>query len=531
VSQVLLAPVLWASDNQGVIRDRGVADDTAFGGEVVAVRAGGIMTTFSAYLDALSADSEFKERARRHWLVASKSQLFLLYLSDSVVLLAAFLVAMNAREFLPFASPASPLSAWIPFALVGSWLFCMHLFGADSLRHLRSGATEYKRVMMASFTMAGVVGITSYLLNADFPRGLYVPLFAVGTSGLVLTRLARRKAMGAIHRRGLLTSPILVAGDSGHVDSIAKVLHREHWLGYRVIGAITRDRAHTTPGGLPVLGSLADAVDIIRGQHVESVIFAEGSFDSPADFRRMAWQLEEQEIQMIVVPTATDISAQRLAVRPVAGLPLVDVDRPQAIAAARWIKRTFDVIGSAFILLLIAPIMGLVALAIKLEDGGPILFRQPRIGRKGQTFECLKFRSMVLDAEARLAELASKNEGSGPLFKMTHDPRITKVGRFIRRFSLDELPQLWNALRGDMSLVGPRPALPTEVAQYDSDTRRRLDVRPGLTGLWQVSGRSNLSWDDTVRLDLYYVDNWSMIQDLMILARTAKAVVGSAGAY
>jgi exopolysaccharide biosynthesis polyprenyl glycosylphosphotransferase len=234
---------------------------------------------------------------------------------------------------------------------------------------------------------------------------------------------------------------------------------------------------------------------------------------------------------MIVVPALTDISAQRLDVRPVAGLPLVDVDRPQAIAAARWIKRTYDAIGSALLLLLAAPVMGLVALAIKLEDGGPVLFRQTRVGRKGQLFECLKFRSMVLDAEARLAELAAANEGSGPLFKMTHDPRITKVGRFIRRFSLDELPQLWNALRGDMSLVGPRPALPTEVAQYDSDTRRRLDVRPGLTGLWQVSGRSNLSWDDTVRLDLYYVDNWSMIQDLMILARTAKAIVGSAGAY
>ena len=182
-------------------------------------------------------------------------------------------------------------------------------------------------------------------------------------------------------------------------------------------------------------------------------------------------------------------------------------------------------------LLLAAPVMGAVALAIKLEDGGPVLFKQPRVGRKGEIFDCLKFRSMSVDAEARLAELMAANEGSGPLFKMTHDPRITGVGRFIRRFSLDELPQLWNALRGDMSLVGPRPALPTEVAQYDSDTRRRLDVRPGLTGLWQVSGRSNLSWDDTVRLDLYYVDNWSLIQDVMILARTAKAILGTSGAY
>ncbi len=218
------------------------------------------------------------------------------------------------------------------------------------------------------------------------------------------------------------------------------------------------------------------------------MIFAEGSFQSPADFRRMAWELEEHEIHMIVVPALTDISAQRLDVRPVAGLPLVDVARPQAIAAARWIKRTWDAAGAAVLLLLASPVMALVALAIKIEDGGPVLFRQTRVGLRGENFQCLKFRSMVLDAEARLAELAAANEGSGPLFKMTQDPRITTVGRFIRRFSLDELPQLWNALRGDMSLVGPRPALPTEVAQYDSDTRRRLDVRPGLTGLWQVSG-------------------------------------------
>jgi exopolysaccharide biosynthesis polyprenyl glycosylphosphotransferase len=234
---------------------------------------------------------------------------------------------------------------------------------------------------------------------------------------------------------------------------------------------------------------------------------------------------------MIVVPNVADISAQRLDVRPVAGLPLVDVERPQAIAATRWIKRSFDLAVSALLLVLAAPVLAGVALAIWLEDRGPVLFRQVRVGRGGEEFNCLKFRSMCVDAEARLAELQARNQGAGLLFKIADDPRITRVGRFIRRYSLDELPQLWNAFRGDMSLVGPRPALPREVAQYDSDTRRRLDVRPGLTGLWQVSGRSNLSWEDTVRLDLFYVDNWSMVQDLAILAKTARAVLGSDGAY
>lgn len=490
------------------------------------------MTTFTDYLDALATNAGSKSRARRHWLVSQGAQHVFLIAADLIVLVAAMLLAIQARVLLPFdhSDPNNLIVFGLP--LIGAlWVVLIQSFGAYQLRHQRAGATEYKRVVMASFTMAGTVGITSYLLKAEFPRGLYILLFSVGTIGLISARFVRRQAMHAVHRRGALLTPVIVAGESGHVDAIAKVLRRESWLGYRVVGAVTSDRAEQTPSGLPVLGSVADTVSLIDDHDIATVIFAEGAFASPAAFRRMAWELEEQDVQMIVVPALTDVSAQRLDVRPVAGLPLVDVDRPQAIEAARWIKRTWDVIGSALILLLIAPVMGLVALAIKLEDGGPVMFRQTRVGLKGQTFDCLKFRSMCVDAEARLAALAAQNEGAGPLFKMTHDPRITRVGRFIRRFSLDELPQLWNALRGDMSLVGPRPALPTEVAQYDSDARRRLDVRPGLTGLWQVSGRSNLSWDDTVRLDLYYVDNWSMVQDLMILAKTARAVVGSSGAY
>jgi len=231
------------------------------------------------------------------------------------------------------------------------------------------------------------------------------------------------------------------------------------------------------------------------------------------------------------VPALTDISSERLTARPVAGLPLVQVDRPQAMEASRWIKRTFDILGSSLFLLFASPILLAVAIAIKLEDGGPIFFKQVRVGRRGDEFECFKIRSMVVDAEARKAELESQNEGNGVLFKMARDPRITRVGQFIRRFSIDEVPQFWNVLRGDMSLVGPRPALPREVAQYDRDAVRRLDVRPGLTGLWQVSGRSDLSWDETVRLDVYYVDNWSVMQDVSIMMRTAGAVLASRGAY
>lgn len=493
---------------------------------------GGVMTTLAAYLDALTRDRDVPHH-RRHWIYSHAFQGLTLYLGDALVILAALAVAFVLKGVAPLGGTelVDVTARYALPLLLAGWLFALHVFGADQQRHLRAGAIEYKRVLTASFAVAAVVGVGSYLLNVEFPRTVYVLAFTVGTGALLVARFARRRVMGALHRHGILTTPLLVAGESGHVDAIAQVLRRETWLGYRVIGALTSDVTATTPGGLPVLGRISETVDVIDDHRVDAVIFADGSFASPSDFRRTAWQLEEHAVQMIVVPALTEISAQRLEIRPVAGLPLLDVDQPQAVAAARWIKRTFDVIGASLLLLFSAPVMVLVALAIKLEDGGPVLFRQVRVGLKGQTFECLKFRSMVIDAEAQLATLAQSNEAAGPLFKMTRDPRITKVGRFIRRFSLDELPQFWNALRGDMSLVGPRPALPAEVAQYDSDTRRRLEVRPGLTGLWQVSGRSNLSWDDTVRLDLYYVDNWSMVQDLMILAKTARAVVGSNGAY
>jgi exopolysaccharide biosynthesis polyprenyl glycosylphosphotransferase len=489
------------------------------------------MTTLSSYLDTLTTHAATNRNIGQNRLVGRTTQRYLLFGTDALIIAAALLLGVFARGLVPLDGGGASLSALATVAVGAIWLAALFAFGTYQLRHLRAGTTEYKRVLMASFVVAGATAIVSYLTKAEFPRGLYVLSFGLGTISLVAARFIRRQSMAAIHRQGALMTPIVVAGDSGHVDEIAKVLRRETWLGYKVVGAVTRYRGDTTPNGLPILGQVTDTVDVIKNHDIATVIFAEGAFQSPADFRRMAWELEEHEIHMIVVPALTDISAQRLDVRPVAGLPLVDVARPQAIAAARWIKRTWDAAGAAVLLLLASPVMALVALAIKIEDGGPVLFRQTRVGLRGEDFQCLKFRSMVMDAEARLAELAAANEGSGPLFKMTQDPRITNVGRFIRRFSLDELPQLWNALRGDMSLVGPRPALPSEVAQYDSDTRRRLDVRPGLTGLWQVSGRSNLSWEDTVRLDLYYVDNWSLIQDVMILFRTAKAIVGSSGAY
>jgi exopolysaccharide biosynthesis polyprenyl glycosylphosphotransferase len=283
---------------------------------------------------------------------------------------------------------------------------------------------------------------------------------------------------------------------------------------------------------VPVVGTTAQTAASVLAEKADMVVFTEGAFPSAVDFRRIAWDLEGHHVQMAVVPSLSDISSGRMAMRPVGGLPLVHVEQPQSLGASRGLKRAFDFVGATLLLALATPIMVVFSIATKLQDGGPVLFRQTRVGRDGELFECLKFRSMVVDAEARLSSLTHLNQNAdGVLFKAQRDPRITRVGAFMRRFSIDELPQLINVVNGDMSLVGPRPALPAEVRRYVPDVQRRLHVRPGMTGLWQVSGRSDLSWEDTVRLDLYYVDNWSIVQDLSIMAKTIHAVVRSRGAY
>ena len=245
----------------------------------------------------------------------------------------------------------------------------------------------------------------------------------------------------------------------------------------------------------------------------------------------MAWALADSQIQLIVAPGIHEISSDRLTVRPVGGLPLMHVDPPRHNDVNHYLKRTLDLVGASVALLLSVPLLAFIALSIKLHGGGPVLFRQTRVGIDGSTFACLKFRTMVLDAEAELDRLRELNESDGVLFKMTDDPRITGLGRWLRKYSLDEIPQFINVLKGDMSLVGPRPPLPAEVADYESDMLRRLRVRPGITGLWQVSARSDLSWEESVRIDLYYVDNWSPVTDALILLRTVKVVMSGDGAY
>jgi exopolysaccharide biosynthesis polyprenyl glycosylphosphotransferase len=247
--------------------------------------------------------------------------------------------------------------------------------------------------------------------------------------------------------------------------------------------------------------------------------------------RELAWELEKTGTDLCVAPALLDVAGPRTTIRPVAGLPLLHMDHPEFTGTKQVIKDAFDKLVGLSALALTAPVFLFVTLIIRLDDGGPAFFRQTRVGRDGRDFTVYKFRTMVMDAEKLKTELAASNDHDGVLFKMRKDPRITKVGSWLRRWSLDELPQLLNVVRGDMSLVGPRPALPDEAARYGDYVRRRLVVKPGLTGLWQVNGRSDLSWEESVRLDLRYVENWSLVLDLQILWKTLSAVWRGSGAY
>ncbi len=273
-------------------------------------------------------------------------------------------------------------------------------------------------------------------------------------------------------------------------------------------------------------------MDALAETGADTVAVGAWSDLSQADLRRLSWQLEGTRVALVVAPSLTDVAGPRIHIRPVAGLPLLHVEQPEFTGGRRLLKGTVDRVSSTCLLLVIAPLLLAIAIAVRLTSPGPALFRQVRVGHGGEVFTLNKFRTMYVDAEAQLATLAGSNEASdGLMFKMRDDPRITPVGRWLRRFSLDELPQLLNIVKSDMSVVGPRPPLPHEVAHYGDDVRRRLLVKPGLTGLWQVSGRSDLSWDESVRLDLHYVENWSIALDLAILARTVAAVARRDGAY
>jgi exopolysaccharide biosynthesis polyprenyl glycosylphosphotransferase len=439
-------------------------------------------------------------------------------------------------------SPSSPAEDaayfWLSILLVIVWWSMLGAWSSRDSRVLGTGSEEYKRVFAASLWLFGLIAIVSYVFRIDTARGYVGFALPVGLFGLLLARWLVRQHLGVDRQGGLSMSKVLIVGGPGAVSHLASSLQRSRDAGYLPIAAFMPGSSSMSlsehNSGLPVLGTGTTAASVLGAIEqcgADAVAISAGVQLHPQVLRQIGWELASRNVGLIMAPALTDIAGPRIHTQQVAGLPLIHVTTPTLEAGQRVAKRLFDIFVSSVLIVLTAPLMIIVAIVVRLDSPGPILFRQERVGIRGALFEMLKFRSMVIDAESRLSELAHENQASGVLFKIKNDPRITRVGRVIRKYSLDELPQFFNILGGSMSLVGPRPPLPREVEAYEEDVRRRLLVKPGLTGLWQVSGRSNLSWQDSVRLDLYYVENWSLATDFIIILKTVRAVFRGSGAY
>jgi exopolysaccharide biosynthesis polyprenyl glycosylphosphotransferase len=438
-----------------------------------------------------------------------------------------------AGQIVRFDLGPKPIYYILTLALPLVWIAFVMIQRGYEQRFLGTGTEEYRRILHAGVVMFTTSSAAAYALKSDVARG-YVFLAIPVT--VLITLLVRRQLRTWIYRlraHGLALQRVLVVGRADAVVSLIEKLDHEPQHGLVPVGAcvpfsgIEVSHLHD----VPVVGDPSRVLAAVdeTGAHMVAVV-SHPDLSGQA-LRRLSWALEERDVELIVSPGIVEVAGPRLSIRPIAGLSLLHLERPGASGGRMLGKAVFDRTLGTLLVLLSSPLLLAIALAVRLTSSGPALFRQTRVGADGREFTMLKFRSMVIGADAQRQALMSLNEGNDVLFKMRKDPRVTRVGAVIRRYSLDELPQLFNVIRGDMSLVGPRPPLPEEVAGYSDDATRRLRVRPGLTGLWQVSGRSDLTWEESLRLDLRYADNWSLALDLSILWRTVRAVVQGSGAY
>ena len=469
----------------------------------------------------------FSARRRRapEWLV---SYTVALVVTD---LLAAGL-AVTAAVLLP-TSGVVPGRGLIEAAVV-SWVLLVGALGGYAERRLGSGNDEYRRVVVAGLTAVTLLTFATTLLPGTGLRRLMLVAVPVVTLLTLLGRLANRRRMQSARRRGLMVKRVVLVGRDVAVLDMARRLRRDPTAGFRVVGACVprpTEASVLAEADVPVLGGLDEVLKALDEVGGDAVVVSSASETAAQYLRDLAWRLEGTNIEVLVGPGLIEVAPNRMQLRPTTSLPLIQIQEPEFRGWRRLVKSLVDRTVAAVLLLLAAPGMVAIALAVRFSSTGPALFRHRRIGKRGREFDLLKFRSMVTDADDKIESLMALNEGNDVQFKMRNDPRITGVGGFLRKYSLDELPQLINVLTGDMSLVGPRPHVTREVEQYGPDMHRRLLVKPGITGLWQVSGRSDLSWEESVELDVRYVENWSLGLDLTILWRTARAVLKSAGAY
>jgi exopolysaccharide biosynthesis polyprenyl glycosylphosphotransferase len=396
------------------------------------------------------------------------------------------------------------------------------------------GSEEFSRLLRALATLAVVVGLVGLALKLPGVRPYVFGVIPLAFILAAVNRLVLRKVLHRRRRNGACMHEVLAVGTE---DAVAKLILRTRQAthhGWVVTGACTPSGAGTDNGpsilDVPVVGDL-DSVPKVTGNGGYRVVsVAQTPGWSSQRLHHLAWDLEGTGTELVVDPGLMEIVGPRLHIAAVDGLPLLRLTEPAFTGLPRVVKGVIDRLGAGLLLVVLAPVMIALAIAVCI-DGGPVFYRQSRVGKAGKPFSMIKFRSMVVNADQLQSELAEHNQGFGPLSKLHQDPRVTRVGKFLRKYSLDELPQLFNVLAGSMSGVGPRPPLPEEVACYSRDAQRKLLVKPGLTGLWQISGRSHLSWEESIRLDLRYVENWSLALDVLIIWKTVGAVVRGTGAY
>jgi exopolysaccharide biosynthesis polyprenyl glycosylphosphotransferase len=472
--------------------------------------------------------------SERQWAQGHRLRLLV---NDATVIASALGLAYLVRSLIePSTDPT-----WITTYAVASaivlvvWIASLGAHRTRDIRVIGIGAGEYKRVTNASMVAFAVLGVLLFAVQAEVSRAFFFTAMGVGTVGLVSTRWMWRHWLLRQPARDRFLSRAVVVGGADEAEYVVRQINDKSRASYNVVAATVSDAVttHIEVAGrrIPIVGEPSSVSTIARNLQADTVIVAGAASRNPSFIRSLSWDLEGSGTELVLAAQLTDVAGPRIHFRPVDGLPLMHVEIPQFDGMKHALKRSFDIMASGLGLLVLAPLFAVIAVLVHLDSPGGILFRQERVGKGEREFTMLKFRTMVATAESDLAALLDANEGSGLLFKMKNDPRVTRVGRVLRKYSLDELPQLWNVFIGDMSLVGPRPPLPREVVDYESHVRRRLYIKPGLTGMWQVGGRSDLSWEESVRLDLYYVENWSLVGDLMILWRTVKVVTRPTGAY
>ncbi len=491
---------------------------------------------FSRPEPVLEPAAELAASARPRLAQRIRQMLVGVFLLDTGVLFVTSVLAWDWQYQVDkyFHEAPDPSFEWAPFlgpGVIITWLGILILLGAYRVRHYGTGFEEFRAIAIASMITFGIVCTLGFFSQAQLTRGYPFLFFVMGTPLLLFVRYIDRQTLHRARKEGRLAIRMIAVGSPTAVAELVEVLGRAPWMGYRLVGMCVPGGHDPLDVGVPVLGDIDHVREVAVEQQVDGIFVAGGSYSSAADLRRLGWALQGLDLDMLVAPALTDIAGPRVHMRHVAGLPFVQVEEPQSDRAGGWTKRAFDLTVSSMVLFFLSPLLIFTALMIKFQDRGPVFYRQVRVGILGEEFEMVKFRSMVVNADKLRADLDHANENDGVLFKIKADPRVTRFGRFIRKYSIDELPQLINVFKGEMSLVGPRPLFPADVERYEKDTHRRMLVRPGMTGLWQVSGRSDLSWAESVRLDLYYVDNWSMVIDLVIMLRTVKAVLVSDGAY